>query len=606
MSTIGLIAADLALALLCAVGWLGAAITATMGPTIGRSRAARLIVAGAGAVTLARIGVVVLLAGRGWWFVQEKVTFALPLLGLTASVAVGVLLWRGVAAARVPLWAAGFTAATVLLLSFFTGYPVSMTQALISISLIGAATVTAWRMTSGARIGRFVAPIAAVGLAGVALGAIPAQQVDAGVAHNHPIRTRVETSPEPGGEVRRYALEAKRATVTLASGTRTEMWTFDGGSPGPEITAVQGDLLEVTLTNVDIESGVTLHWHGYDVPNSEDGAPGVTQEAVKPGGTHVYRFVARQVGTYWYHTHQVSSEGVRKGLFGLLVVKPRSSVAETDLTLPIHTFDGTVALGSNDKVWQENAPEPGSPVRLRVVNTDSTPHRLALAGTAFRVAAADGDDLHEPGEVREVALRLAAGGRYDLTFSMPRGGVAFLVDDDPARAALHLGDRGAAKTSAETSAETSAWPELDLLSYGTPTATPFGAGSRFDRDFTMVLDRGIAMVDGRPMYAQTVNGLGHPNIPVQTVREGELVRFTVVNRSLETHPWHLHGHRVLVLSKDGRPVTGSPLWLDTFDVRPGELWRVAFRAANPGMWMNHCHNLGHADEGMAMHLMYQD
>ena len=151
---------------------------------------------------------------------------------------------------------------------------------------------------------------------------------------------------------------------------------------------------------------------------------------------------------------------------------------------------------------------------------------------------------------------------------------------------------------------TQAWPELDLLSYGTPAATPFGAGSRFDRDFVMVLDRGIAMVDGWPAYAQTVNGLGHPSIPVQTVREGELVRFTVVNRSLETHPWHLHGHRVLVLSKDGRAVTGSPLLLDTFDVRPGEVWRVAFRADNPGMWMNHCHNLGHADQGMALHLSY--
>jgi FtsP/CotA-like multicopper oxidase with cupredoxin domain len=79
----------------------------------------------------------------------------------------------------------------------------------------------------------------------------------------------------------------------------------------------------------------------------------------------------------------------------------------------------------------------------------------------------------------------------------------------------------------------------------------------------------------------------------------------VVNRSFETHPWHLHGHRVLVLSVDGRPPAGSPLWLDTFDVRPGQVWRVAFRAGNPGLWMNHCHNLVHADQGMTMHLDYE-
>jgi FtsP/CotA-like multicopper oxidase with cupredoxin domain len=61
---------------------------------------------------------------------------------------------------------------------------------------------------------------------------------------------------------------------------------------------------------------------------------------------------------------------------------------------------------------------------------------------------------------------------------------------------------------------------------------------------------------------------------------------------------------VLVLSRNGKAVTGSPLWLDTFDVRPGEVWKVAFRADNPGVWMNHCHNLGHAAAGMALHLEY--
>jgi FtsP/CotA-like multicopper oxidase with cupredoxin domain len=80
---------------------------------------------------------------------------------------------------------------------------------------------------------------------------------------------------------------------------------------------------------------------------------------------------------------------------------------------------------------------------------------------------------------------------------------------------------------------------------------------------------------------------------------------TVVNRGFETHPWHLHGHRVLVLAKDGKAPTGSPLLLDTFDVRPGEVWEVGFRATNPGLWMNHCHNLGHADLGMALHLTYE-
>ena len=46
----------------------------------------------------------------------------------------------------------------------------------------------------------------------------------------------------------------------------------------------QGDLVQVTLVNDDVEDGVTIHWHGVDVPNAEDGVAGVTQDAVRPGG----------------------------------------------------------------------------------------------------------------------------------------------------------------------------------------------------------------------------------------------------------------------------------------------------------------------------------
>jgi FtsP/CotA-like multicopper oxidase with cupredoxin domain len=39
-------------------------------------------------------------------------------------------------------------------------------------------------------------------------------------------------------------------------------------------------------------------------------------------------------------------------------------------------------------------------------------------------------------------------------------------------------------------------------------------------------------------------------------------------------------------------------------VQPGEVWEVALRADNPGIWMDHCHNLEHAATGMMFHLAY--
>ncbi|MFD1048220.1 multicopper oxidase domain-containing protein [Kibdelosporangium lantanae] len=132
----------------------------------------------------------------------------------------------------------------------------------------------------------------------------------------------------------RYRLTARTTTLTI-DGHRQQALTFDGISPGPELRVRRGQLVEVTLANADIAEGVTIHWHGVRVPNAEDGVAGVTQDAVTPGRTHVYRFRPEQAGTFWYHSHQDSNAQVAKGLFGALVVEPdvpRDSPGTLDVT----------------------------------------------------------------------------------------------------------------------------------------------------------------------------------------------------------------------------------------------------------------------------------
>ena len=82
---------------------------------------------------------------------------------------------------------------------------------------------------------------------------------------------------------RHFTLTAREADVRLASGRVVHALTFNGSLPGPELRVQKGDLVEVTLRNQDVKSGVTIHWHGVDVPNAEDGVAGVTQNAVPPG-----------------------------------------------------------------------------------------------------------------------------------------------------------------------------------------------------------------------------------------------------------------------------------------------------------------------------------
>ncbi|MET0764021.1 MAG: multicopper oxidase domain-containing protein [Blastococcus sp.] len=208
-------------------------------------------------------------------------------------------------------------------------------------------------------------------------------------------------------------LSAVQERFALASGEEVDGYTLNGSSPGPALKARQGDLVQVTLTNVDVPGGVTLHWHGVDVPNAEDGVAGVTQDAVAPGERHVYRFVAEDAGTYWYHSHQVSHAQVRGGLFGTLVVLPPTDNGAQDVLATVHTYDGRRTI--NGRTGENPAiTDPARPVRVRLVNTDSGPLRAWVSGAPFRVVAIDGRDVNAPTDVTDAGVLVTAGGRIDL------------------------------------------------------------------------------------------------------------------------------------------------------------------------------------------------
>jgi FtsP/CotA-like multicopper oxidase with cupredoxin domain len=329
-----------------------------------------------------------------------------------------------------------------------------------------------------------------------------------------------------------------------------------------------------------------------------DGVAGVTQDAVLPGERFTYRFRAKQLGTFWYHTHQGSVDEVRRGLFGAFVIEPRTPPSRNtlDLTLIAHDFDGVPTLAGNDGVTRRRA-AAGTAVRLRLVNSDNTPQQFALDGTSFRVAAIDGTELNEPTPLEHVSLKLAAGGRYDVTFTMPPTAVRLAIRDTHAALLLSAdgtGDVAAVPTGAE----------FDPANYGRPARTTLGSSSRFDRRFRFVIGRKPGFFDGRPGLQWTINGHIYPDMPVFVVQRGELVKVEIVNNTSAVHPMHLHGHHMLVLSRNGRAVSGSPWWSDTLEVEPHQRYEVAFRADNPGIWMDHCHNLKHAAAGLTMHLAY--
>ena len=139
-------------------------------------------------------------------------------------------------------------------------------------------------------------------------------------------------------------------------------------------------------------------------------------------------------------------------------------------------------------------------------------------------------------------------------------------------AALVLGAASAVAPRAATPSRA-----LDLLSYGSPAPVEWWRST--DTCSPMSGVRGAMMF---------------------VVHEGDVVRMHVSNASGEVHPMHLHGHHALVLSRDGVAAAGSPWWL-TRSTSPTASPKIAFLADNPGVWMDHCHNLPHAVEGLVAH-----
>lgn len=426
-------------------------------------------------------------------------------------------------------------------------------------------------------------------------------------------------APAGGEPVKAFTLTARATTVG-----GQPAWTYDGTVPGPELHVTQGDRVRVTLVN-RLPAASSIHWHGIVLPNAEDGVAGLTQNAVPPGASFTYEFVARDAGTYWYHSHQDTSHQLAAGLFGALIVEPKGGAPaiDRDYSLLIHYQPGyrpgygtLLVNGSRDLHLAAN---PGETVRLRLIDAieatgmgaDGQVEEPVLLGAPYAIAALDGHDLNQPQQLGPERIFLGMGQRADLVFKMPASGSVRLTglkssqpllpwDPKQSTSSVTIGEG-----PAPAALDIAKLPRFDLTSYGLPAADRLLEASRFDVDKRIDLTGGgPAFRNGSFGFADTINHAAAPNIAPIRVRSGDLVRLRVVNHSQQSHPIHIHGHVFTVLARNGQPLSGSPVHLDAILVGPGESWDVGFVADNPGIWMLHCHVLNHAAGGMSMTVNY--
>lgn len=435
-------------------------------------------------------------------------------------------------------------------------------------------------------------------------------------------------------------LTAKEALLQINDKVKLPVYTYNGSVPGAQIRVKQGDTVKIHLKN-ELPEPVTIHWHGYPVPNRQDGVPGVTMNAIQPGETFTYEFTATVPGTYWYHSHQESAKQVDKGLYGTFIVEPRNEEkADRDYTLvfdewisnpdesnmdmsgmdhsqmehgsmnsmnhDMSMYDIFTINGKSGSAIKPLKVKKGEKVRLRLVNAGYMSHKLHLHGHDFKIVATDGQPLKDPQPIKDELLNIAPGERYDIEFTANNPGEWLLEchgnmkgTGDMKVKIQYEGEKG----NTDKANATENLPVVDMTSYGKQELGEFTLDQKYDVEYTM--DLGTAM--GKDGMVFTINGKTYPETAPVNVKTGDLVKVKLVNHSpTDLHPMHLHGHFFQVLSKNGKPITGSPLIKDTLNLKPGEEYVVAFKADNPGNWMFHCHDLHHASAGMVTEVTYKD
>jgi FtsP/CotA-like multicopper oxidase with cupredoxin domain len=457
-----------------------------------------------------------------------------------------------------------------------------------------------------------------------------------------------------------YTLSAQDGVdVTIrAPGTSwiTPMLRYNGMQLPPVIRARRGEELFLELDN-QLGEDTTIHWHGFEVPGSEDGGP---TDPVPAGTRWTYQFTLDQpAASLWFHPHPhgATGEQVYRGLAGVFVLsdeisrtlKAQKKLPEAAFDIPVviqdrlfnreisgvrtlaYTSAGTGLagmLGDTVLVNGVNLPRLSVETRqylLRLYNgSNARTYDLALSdGVPFHVVGSDGGLLPEPVLVDHVTL--GAGERADVVIDFatyPAGERVMMVSRSFMGGAMMGMSGGASRMRS------------GHMGGDSNTGAPYSNGDRFDVmrfDVDATATDDVSLYDRLPEYAEIysrweaadathtrsflmtydmhggsgrflINGKSFSMDRIdELVASGATEVWEVRNWSPTPHPFHAHAIQWQVLDRNGRAPTGPETgWKDTVLLRPGETVRMIgrFGPRSYGKYVYHCHILEHEDAGM--------
>ena len=239
---------------------------------------------------------------------------------------------------------------------------------------------------------------------------------------------------------------------SMISGKPAGFFAYNGQHPGPLIDVVQGSEITVLFRN-RLSQPTSVHWHGIRLANGNDGAPGLTQAAVPPGGEFTYRLRFPDAGIYWYHPHVREDIQQELGLYGNLLVNPNAESSEkrgynrevllllddilvNDSSLvplgkdsPTHALMGrfgNVFLVNGERHYRLSV-QRGEVVRFYLTNAAvARPLNLSFSGARMKLVGSDVGAYEREEWVESVVM--APAERYIVDVRFGRTGKAALVN----------------------------------------------------------------------------------------------------------------------------------------------------------------------------------
>ncbi len=214
-------------------------------------------------------------------------------------------------------------------------------------------------------------------------------------------------------------------------------WGYNGTTCGPTLEATEGDRVRIIFKN-ELPEPTSIHWHGFEIPYSEDGATGYfpfeARRPVLPGATDVYEFDLIQSGTLMYHTgfNVMKQEGL--GLAGMFVIHPKGAQPAPDHDFAILLQQWNFRPGNRNPDIAPMEPthatfngltlpdmpmlevKQGDRVRIRFANLSLLYHPIHLHGHIFEVVGTLGGEIPKAARMRDATVTIGPGESRDIEF----------------------------------------------------------------------------------------------------------------------------------------------------------------------------------------------